>query len=136
MTAFLNSVQASAGARWSCRLLALKKKNSEVGKASAAGHNLPNQTWIGPMTKTLGILTVVSLLCMPLHTHAQGTSQQNGTRNGYVGTGSPGMTSISTPNSPAGSPSRNAAGTGQSRSEGAYGLTPQLQKELGIGRQQ
>jgi hypothetical protein len=45
-------------------IVALRKENSEVGKASAAGHNLPNQTWIGPMTKTLGILTAVSLMCM------------------------------------------------------------------------
>jgi hypothetical protein len=32
MTAILNSVQASAGAGWSCRLVAGRKGNSEVGK--------------------------------------------------------------------------------------------------------
>jgi hypothetical protein len=78
-------------------------------------------------------LIAVFLLCTPLYALAQGTSLQNGNRSGYVGTSSPGATST---NSPSGSPSRNSTGTSQSRSEGAYGLTPQLQKELGINRQQ
>jgi hypothetical protein len=68
---------------------------------------------------------------------AQGTSQQNNIRGGYVGPSSPSATSQSPANTPSlGSPSRNSTGTGQGRTEGAYGLTPQLQKELGIGRQQ
>jgi hypothetical protein len=91
----------------------------------------------------LRFLIVAFLLYSPLSALAQGTSQQNGIRSGYVGTGlpgpgSPGATSTlpSPTTSPSGSPSRSSIGTGQSRSEGAYGLTPQLQKELGIGRQQ
>jgi hypothetical protein len=69
---------------------------------------------------------------------AQGTSP-NGIRNGYGGvTPSPpsssGTTGGSTSNASAAS--RNPAGTNQGRSEGALGLTPQLQKELGISRQQ
>jgi hypothetical protein len=81
-------------------------------------------------------LIAVFLLCTPLCALAQGTSQQNGNRSGYVGTSSPGATSTNSTNSPSGSPSRNSMATSQSRSEGAYGLTPQLQKELGINRQQ
>lgn len=88
------------------------------------------------MINTLGFLTTISLLCMPLYAYAQGVSQQNGIRSGYVGTSSPGTTSTSSANSPSGSPARNSPGTVQPRSEGAYGLTPQLQKELGISRQQ
>jgi hypothetical protein len=88
------------------------------------------------MIKTLGFLIAISLLSMPLRALAQGASQQNGVRSGYVGTSSPGATSQSSTASPSVSPSRNSIGTGQSRSEGAYGLTPQLQKELGISRQQ
>jgi hypothetical protein len=87
----------------------------------------------------VGFLIAVFLLCTPLCALAQGTSQQNGNRSGYVGTSSPGATSTNSTNStnsPSGSPSRNSVGTSQSRSEGAYGLTPQLQKELGINRQQ
>jgi hypothetical protein len=88
------------------------------------------------MIKALFLITI-SLLCMPPCARAQGTSPQNGVRNGYVGTSSPGATSPSSTNgASSGSPSRNSTGTGQARSEGAYGLTPQLQKELGISRQQ
>ena len=84
-----------------------------------------------------GFLMIVLLLCIPPCALAQGTSQQNGIRGGYVGTSSPGATSQSPINAPSsGSPSRNSTGTGQPRSEGAYGLTPQHQKELGISRQQ
>jgi hypothetical protein len=88
------------------------------------------------MIKTLGFLTTTSLLCMPLYAHAQAVVQQNGIRSGYAGTSSPDTSSAGTTNSPYGSPARNSPGTSQPRSEGAYGLTPQLQKELGISRQQ
>jgi len=84
-----------------------------------------------------GFLTIVLLLCTPPCALAQGTSQQSGVRGGYVGPSSPGATSQPPTNTPAlGSASRNSTGTGQGRSEGAYGLTPQHQKELGISRQQ
>jgi len=84
----------------------------------------------------LGFLIPVFLLCTPLCAQAQGTAQQNGIRSGQVGTSSPGAASPSPANSPSNPPSRNSAGTGQGRSEGALGLTPQLQRELGIHRQQ
>jgi hypothetical protein len=82
-----------------------------------------------------GLLTAV-FVCSPLCALAQSTSQQSGIRSGYVGTNSTGATSPSSTTTSSGSPSRNPVGTGQSRPEGAYGLTPQLQKELGISRQQ
>jgi hypothetical protein len=89
------------------------------------------------MVKTrLGLLIPVFVLCTPVCALAQVTSQQNGIRSGYVGASSPGATSPSSINNPQGLPPRNSVGTGQNRSEGAYGLTPQLQKELGIRRQQ
>ena len=95
----------------------------------------PSATRNLPMIKTpLGFLIPVFLLCTPLCAWAQGTSQQNGIRSGYVGTSTPGATSPSSTNGPSGSPSRNSMGTGQSRSESSYGLTPQLHKELGISR--
>ncbi len=37
---------------------------------------------------------------------------------------------------PSAAPAARNIGTGQGRTEGAMGLTPQLQRELGIGRQQ
>jgi hypothetical protein len=94
----------------------------------------------------LGILIATSLLCVPLCARAQGTTYTQGSiRNGYgggYGGGSIGTTS-SPPsvNGAAGSASipsvnRNSMGTGQKPAEGALGLTPQLQKELGINRQQ
>jgi hypothetical protein len=82
-----------------------------------------------------GFLLAVFLACMPLCAFAQGTSQQTGIRSGYGGTSSPGATSRGSTNSPSGSTSRNSGGSGQSRSEGALGLSPQLQKELGIKQQ-
>jgi hypothetical protein len=88
------------------------------------------------MVKALGFIVTVSLLGMPLCGHAQGTSQQSGTRGGYAGSSSPAAAPTNSNNSPSVAPSRNSAGTSQNRTEGAYGLTPQLQKELGITRQQ
>ena len=90
----------------------------------------------------LRILIVTFLLCVPLCARAQSTYTQGGIRNGYGG-GSIGTASSPTSaNTAAGSASitpsvnRNSMGTGQKPSEGALGLTPQLQKELGISRQQ
>ena len=89
------------------------------------------------MVKPLGLIVAVSLLGIPLCAQAQGTSQQNGTRGGYVGTNPAGANSTNSNNgSSAAAPSRNSGGTGKNRTEGAYGLTPQHQKELGISRQQ
>src|ERR1700744_371442 len=90
-----------------------------------------------PMIKMrLAFLPLLFLVGTPLCALAQGVSQQNGVRSGYVGTNSPGATSQRPINSPSNSPSRSSAGTGQGRTEGALGMTPQLQKETGISRQQ
>jgi hypothetical protein len=89
------------------------------------------------MVKELTVLVAVVLLCTSLGARAQGT-YTNGIRGGYGGA----ATSPRAGNTPAGSTSstssgnRNSMGTGGSHSEGALGLTPQLQKELGIKRQQ
>jgi hypothetical protein len=96
---------------------------------------LPSNQEMIMIQMRLGFLIPVFLLYAPC-AMAQGTSQQTGVRSGYGGTGSPVATSPSSTSSPTVSPSRNPVGAGQSRSEGAYGLTPQLQKELGISRQQ
>jgi hypothetical protein len=82
-----------------------------------------------------GFLIAVFLACVPFCAFAQGTSQQTGVRSGYGSTSSPGAASQGSTNSPSSSNSRNSVGSGQSRSEGALGLTPQLQKELGIKQQ-
>ena len=70
---------------------------------------------------------------------AQGT-YPSGVRSGYGGTTT---TTTSTSTSPqtgssssTSSGNRNGIGTGQGRPEGALGMTPQLQRELGIGKQQ
>ncbi|MGY4615544.1 hypothetical protein ACVWZ4_000771 [Bradyrhizobium sp. USDA 4472] len=68
---------------------------------------------------------------------AQGTYTITTTRGGYTGStyGTP-----DAPKAPATSryvaPAPRNPGTGQGRTEGAMGLTPQLQRELGISRQQ
>lgn len=68
---------------------------------------------------------------------AQGT-YPSGVRSGYTGTtsGSPTPATPATGTSSSPAPATRNLGTGQGRTEGAMGLTPQLQKELGIGRQQ
>jgi hypothetical protein len=87
-------------------------------------------------------LVAIFLLCTPSCIRAQGTYTQNGIRNGYGGGPVGPSTSPASTNTPAGSPSksssgnRNSIGTGQSLSEGAFGVSPQLQRELGISRQQ
>jgi|EndMetStandDraft_5_1072996.scaffolds.fasta_scaffold857920_2 hypothetical protein len=83
------------------------------------------------------LLAGATLLGISLSAHAQGT-YPNGIRGGYTGTAPSSTTSTSTspasPSNPA--PATKNLGTGQGRTEGAMGLTPQLQREMGIGRQQ
>jgi hypothetical protein len=86
------------------------------------------------MVKALGFIIAVSLLGMPPCAHAQGTSQQN-SRGGYVGSSGPGAAPTTSNSNPSVVAPRNSVGAGQSR-EGALGLTPQHQKELGISKQQ
>jgi hypothetical protein len=85
----------------------------------------------------LVFLIVPFLLCTSPCAHAQGT-YTSGIRHGYGGaTTSP--PSTHTPAASTSSPSsgnRNSTATGPDRSQGALGITPQLQRELGIGRQQ
>jgi hypothetical protein len=91
------------------------------------------------MTKQhLGFLAAIFILCTPLSAQAQG--YPTGIRTGTNGSTSSGSATSSTQTSttsasraPAGN--RNM-GTGQTQPEGALGMTPQLQKELGISRQQ
>lgn len=78
------------------------------------------------------------LVATSLPAHTQGT-YSTGVRSGYGGTTTTTSPSTSTQTSaPSGvSPTnRNGIGTGQGRTEGALGMTPQLQRELGIGKQQ
>jgi hypothetical protein len=82
-----------------------------------------------------GFLIAVFLACVPLSAFAQVTSQQNGVRSGYGSTSSSGATSKRSANNPSGSASQNSPSNSQGRSEGALGMTPQLQKELGIKQQ-
>ena len=84
-------------------------------------------------------VAIALLIGTPLSAAAQGT-YTNGVRSGYAGTTSSSPAAPST-GSPTGqitaSPqtSRNL-GTGQGRTEGAMGLSPQLQREMGLSRQQ
>ena len=92
------------------------------------------------MMKPLKALLLVTSLLAGAHAWAQGTSS-NGIRSGYAGptSGTQSSTSSGTSVSPTTSypaPATRNLGTGQGRTEGAMGLTPQLQRELGIGRQQ
>jgi hypothetical protein len=86
------------------------------------------------MVKVLGFIVTVSLLGMSPCAHAQGTSQQN-YRGGYVGSGSPSAAPTTSNSNPSVVAPRNSMGSGQNR-EGALGLTPLHQKELGISKQQ
>jgi hypothetical protein len=82
--------------------------------------------------KRLLFLILASLLGSPLCAQAQGTSQQI-----YGGHSRPVGANIFTSSRPSIAPasaSRNSTGAG--RTEGALGLSPQLQKEVGISRQQ
>jgi len=93
---------------------------------------------IGNLMKHFAMLLVgATLLGTCLSAHAQGT-YSNGIRSGYAGTAPSSTTSTTTspasPSNPA--PATRNLGTGQGRTEGAMGLTPQLQREIGIGRQQ
>jgi hypothetical protein len=86
------------------------------------------------MVKALGFIVAVSLLGVSPCAHAQGTSQQN-SRGGFGGSSAPGAAPAASNSTPAVAAPRNSMGAGQSR-EGALGLTPQHQKELGISKQQ
>jgi hypothetical protein len=87
------------------------------------------------------LLATALLVGTTVSAAAQGT-YPNGVRSGYAGTtsNSSSSTTTSTGSSAATAPSSTQSsrnlGTGQGRTEGAMGLSPQLQKELGIGRQQ
>lgn len=83
-------------------------------------------------------LLVGTTLGTTLSAAAQGT-YSNGVRSGYAGTNSSSPATTSTGPSPgtaSSTPSSRNLGTGQGRTEGAMGLSPQLQKEMGITRQQ
>jgi hypothetical protein len=89
------------------------------------------------MKRVVQALLVASLIASGA-AWAQGTNP-SGTRNGYGG-GYTTATSPTAPSAPAGSTSSPSSatrngGTGQGRTEGAMGLSPQLQRELGVGRQ-
>jgi hypothetical protein len=92
------------------------------------------------MMKALNALLLVTSLLAGAYASAQGT-YSNGIRSGYVGptSGTQSSTTNGTSGSPTtsySSPATRNPGTGQGRTEGAMGLTPQLQRELGISRQQ
>lgn len=88
----------------------------------------------------LGFLAAIFLLCAPLCAHAQG--YPSGIRSGTNGSApaaapakpsNPGALPNTAPS--VGSVGNRNMGTGQGRTEGAMGMTPQLQKELGLNRQ-
>ena len=87
------------------------------------------------------LLAGALLIGSSLSAEAQGTYQgtyATTTRSGYGG-GSPGATNAAKASSTSPSlavPAARNLGTGQGRTEGAMGLSPQLQKEMGISRQQ
>lgn len=94
------------------------------------------------MTGKRPLFLAISLLFgTTLSASAQGT-YTSGARNGYAGTTSSSSSSATTSTgSSAGTTSSSTQsprnlGTGQGRIEGAMGLSPQLQKEMGISRQQ
>ncbi len=83
------------------------------------------------------LLAGALLICTSLSAAAQSTSS-NGVRSGYAGTtSSSSPTSTATPAGSAASSTQTSRnlGTGQGRTEGAMGLSPQLQREMGISRQ-
>jgi hypothetical protein len=86
------------------------------------------------MTGTIKALLAASLIVCG-SAWAQGT-HSTGIRGGYGGpAGSSPPTTAPAASSFPSSSTRNL-GTGKGRTEGAMGLTPQLQRELGIRRQQ
>lgn len=83
-------------------------------------------------------LAIALLLGLSLSAEAQG-NYPSGVRSGYGGTAaatSPASSAQTSPPSSVSSTNRNGIGTGQGRSEGALGMSPQLQRELGIAKQQ
>lgn len=94
------------------------------------------------MTGKRHLLLAVALLIGSSLSAAAQSTYANGVRSGYAGTTSRSTSSTATSTgssavsvSPPSQSSRNL-GTGQGRTEGAMGLSPQLQKEMGISRQQ
>jgi hypothetical protein len=91
------------------------------------------------MTKQhLGFLAAIFVLCTPLNAQAQDypSAIRTGT-NGSTPSDSATPSTQTSTTSPSRAPAGNRnMGTGQSQPEGALGITPQLQKELGISRQQ
>ena len=87
--------------------------------------------------KRHALLAGALLLSTSLSAAAQGT-YSNGVRSGYSGTTSGPPASTTTSTAPSTSPTQSSRnwGTGQGRTEGAMGLSPQMQRETGIGRQQ
>jgi hypothetical protein len=87
----------------------------------------------------LGFLAAIFLLCAPLCANAQG--YPSGIKSGTNGSTPAAPAKPSNPGAlPNTAPSTGAVGnrnmgTGQGRTEGAMGMTPQLQKELGLNRQ-
>ncbi len=89
------------------------------------------------MTRIAGAILILSSMLASGCGWAQGTYAGTN-RSGYTGTTS---THPASAGSSTTGPSSNVStgvrqGTGQGRSEGAMGLTLQLQHELGIGKQQ
>lgn len=90
------------------------------------------------MTRTCAVLLAVAVvLGTSMPAEAQAT-YSNGLRSGYAGSApaSTGPTNTSPSTSPHLPPAGRNLGTGPGRNEGVMGLSPQLQKELGITRQQ
>ena len=92
-------------------------------------------------TKSRLLVGVALSIGTSMSVAAQGTSS-NGIRSGYTG-GYSGTTSSSSTSSTTSAGSGGSStpvprnlGTGQGRTEGAMGLSPQLQREMGISRQQ
>src|SRR5258708_16810217 len=112
------------------RMAIVPRPNFAAKFCQLLASSLGLQTGIEPMIRErLIFLVAIFLLCTPSCIRAQGTYTQNGIRNGYGGGPVGAATSPASTNTPAGLPSkispgnRNSIGTGQSASEGAFGLT-------------
>jgi hypothetical protein len=86
----------------------------------------------------LGLLAAILLVCAPVCANAQGypsgiKSGTNGSTAAPAKPAKPGAIPNTAPSN--GSVGNRNMGTGQAQTEGAMGMTPQLQKELGINRQ-
>src|SRR5258708_37138009 len=121
------------------RMAIVPRPNFAAKFCQLLASSLGLQTGIEPMIKErLIFLVAIFLLCTPSCIRAQGTYTQNGIRNGYGGGPGGAASSPALNKQPAGSPSKipsgnpKSIGTGQNPYEGAFSLTPQLQKETGI----